>query len=187
MPVKNYKPTSPAIRKKTTLVNEGIAKKRPERALTLPVKRTGGRNNYGRITTRWIGGGHKRLYRVIDFKRDKRNIPAKVAAIEYDPNRSSNIALLNYADGEKRYILAPLDLKAGDTVVAGAEVDIRPGNALPLRHIPVGTFVHNIEMQIGKGGQLVRTAGGYAQLMAKEGSYATVKLPSNEVDRKSVV
>ncbi len=182
MPVKKYNPTSPALRKKTTLVFEGLTKKRPERKLTkAAVKRTGGRNSYGRVTSRWIGGGHKRLYRLIDFKRDKRDIPAKVAAIEYDPNRTANIALLNYADGEKRYILAPNDLKVGDTVVAGSEADIKPGNALPLKSIPVGSFVHNIEMKIGKGGQLARTAGAYAQLMAKEGAYATLKLPSNEV------
>lgn len=181
MPVKKYKPTSPGIRTRTTLIFDEISNKRPERSLTSTVKRTGGRNNQGRITTRWIGGGHKRLYRVIDFRRDKREIPARVASIEYDPNRSSNIALLNYADGEKRYILAPLGLKVGDTVAAGVGVDIRPGNALPLKSIPMGTFVHNIEMKVGKGGQLVRSAGGYAQLMAKEGSYATIKLPSNEV------
>ena len=181
MPVKKYKPTSPGIRTRTTLIFEEVSKKRPERSLTAPRKRTGGRNNQGRITTRWIGGGHKRLYRVIDFKRDKRDIPARVASIEYDPNRSANIALLNYADGEKRYILAPLGLKVGDTVSVGVEVDIRPGNALPLRSIPLGTFVHNIEMKPGKGGQLVRSAGGYAQLMAKDGNYATIKLPSNEV------
>lgn len=181
MPVKNYKPTSPSQREKTTLVFESIDKKRPERRLLSPIKRTGGRNNNGRITVRWIGGGHKRLYRQIDFRRDKRDIPARVAAIEYDPNRTSNIALLNYADGEKRYIIAPLDLKVGDTVLSGENIDIKPGNALPLRSIPVGTFIHNIEMKTGKGGQLVRTAGAYAQLMAKEGTYATVKLPSNEV------
>jgi len=181
MPVKSYKPTSPAQRKKTSIIFDGIAKKRPERTLTVPYKRTGGRNNAGRITSRWIGGGHKRLLRLIDFKRDKRGIPANVAALEYDPNRTANIALLNYMDGEKRYIIAPNDLKVGDTVVAGPEADIKPGNALPLRSIPVGTFVHNIEMKIGGGGQLVRTAGSYAQLMAKEGTYATIKLPSSEV------
>jgi len=182
MPVKKYNPTSPALREKTTLVFEGVAKKRPERKLTTAaIKRTGGRNSYGRVTSRWISGGHKRLYRLIDFKRDKRGIPAKVAAIEYDPNRSANIALLNYADGEKRYILAPNGLSVGDTVVAGNDVDIKPGNAMPLKAIPVGSFVHNIEMKIGKGGQLARTAGAYAQLMAKEGTYATLKLPSNEV------
>ena len=180
MPVKKFNPTSPAIRKKTTLVFE-VDKKRPEKGLTAPIKKTGGRNNAGRVTVRWIGGGHKRLLRVIDFKRDKVNIPAKVAAIEYDPNRTANIALLNYVDGEKRYILAPHSLKVGDTIVAGPEADIKPGNALPLRAIPVGTFVHNVEMRKGKGGQLVKSAGAYAQLMAKEGDYATVKLPSNEV------
>ncbi len=181
MPVKKYKPTSPGIRSRTTLIFDEVSKKRPERSLTAPQKRSGGRNNNGRITTRWISGGHKKIYRIIDFKRDKRDIPARVASIEYDPNRSANIALLNYADGEKRYILAPLGLKAGDTVTVGVEVDIKPGNALPLRSIPLGTFVHNIEMKPGKGGQLVRSAGGYAQLMAKEGDYATIKLPSNEV------
>jgi len=183
MPVKKYKPTSPASRQKTTLVFEGIASKRPERALTRPIKRTGGRNNKGRVTSRWIGGGHKRLYRVIDFKRGKRDIPARVAAIEYDPNRSANIALLNYVDGEKRYILSPLDLGVGDTVVAGEAVDIKPGNALPLKSIPLGTFVHNIEMKPGKGGSMARSAGAYAQLMAKEGKYASLKLPSSEVRR----
>ncbi|MBI5562570.1 MAG: 50S ribosomal protein L2 [Deltaproteobacteria bacterium] len=181
MPVKSYKPTSPAIRKKTTLVFEGIAKKRPERGLVVPIKKTGGRNNAGRVTMRWIGGGHKRLLRLIDFKRDKRGIPATVAAIEYDPNRTANIALLHYADGEKRYIIAPNDLKVGDGVTAGPDSDIKPGNCLPLRSIPVGTFVHNVEMKVGKGGQLVRSAGGYAQLMAKEGGYATIKLPSSEM------
>ncbi|MBI5598510.1 MAG: 50S ribosomal protein L2 [Deltaproteobacteria bacterium] len=181
MPVKSYKPTSPGMRTRTTLIFEGIAKKRPERALTLPKKRISGRNSDGRVTVRWRGGGHKRLYRIVDFKRDKRGIPARVEAIEYDPNRTSNIALLSYLDGEKRYILAPNGLKVGDTVVAGADADIRPGNALPLSAIPVGTFVHSIEMKSGKGGQLVRSAGGYAQLMAKEGSRATIKLPSSEV------
>ncbi len=181
MPLKTYKPTSPGVRQMTTLVYEGLAKKRPERALVEPKKRISGRNSSGRVTVRWRGGGHKRLYRIIDFKRDKRGVPARVAAIEYDPNRSANIALLVYADGEKRYILAPVDLKVGDSVVAGEDAEIRPGNALPLRAIPVGTFVHNIEMKAGKGGQLVRAAGGYAQLMAKEGKYATLKLPSNEV------
>jgi len=181
MPVKKYNPTSPAIRTKTTLVFEGVSKKRPEKALTAPIKRSGGRNNNGRITSRYISGGHKKLYRVIDFKRDKADIPARVSAIEYDPNRTVNIALLTYADGEKRYILAPKDLQAGDSVVSGESVDIKPGNALPLRSIPVGTFVHNIEMKQGKGGQMVRSAGGYAQLMAKEGKYATLKLPSSEV------
>jgi large subunit ribosomal protein L2 len=146
-----------------------------------PLKKTGGRNNYGRITCRYRGGGHKRSYRLIDFKRDKDGIPAKVASIDYDPNRSAYIALLNYADGEKRYILAPSGLRLGDTVVSGEEADIRPGNALSLRNIPMGTLVHNVEMRVGKGGQLIRGAGTYGQLMAKEGRYAQIKLPSGEV------
>ncbi|HHD11578.1 MAG TPA: 50S ribosomal protein L2 [Deltaproteobacteria bacterium] len=181
MAVKVYKPITPGTRGMSTLVYEGLAKKRPEKSLTLPKKRISGRNTNGRITVRRRGGGHKRLYRIIDFKRDKHNIPAKVAAIEYDPNRSANIALLHYVDGEKRYILAPEGLKAGDTVVSGEDVDIRVGNALPLRSIPLGTFIHNIEMKPGKGGQLVRAAGGYAQLMAKDGDYATLKMPSGEI------
>ncbi|HBO85223.1 MAG: 50S ribosomal protein L2 [Deltaproteobacteria bacterium GWC2_42_11] len=181
MPIKNYKPTSPGIRKLTRLTFNDITKDMPEESLLVPLKRTGGRNSYGRITSRWMGGGHKRMYRIIDFRRDKRNIPSKVAAIEYDPNRSVRIALLNYADGEKRYILAPLDLKVGDTVIAGKDADIRPGNALPIRSIPLGTFIHNIELKVGKGGQMVRAAGGYAQLMAKEGRYSQIKLPSGEV------
>src|SRR3989338_4444487 len=181
MPIKNYKPTSPGIRKLTRLTFNDITKDMPDESLLVPLKRTGGRNSYGRITSRWMGGGHKRMYRIIDFRRDKRNIPSKVAAIEYDPNRSVRIALLNYADGEKRYILAPLDLKVGDTVIAGKDADIRPGNALPIRSIPLGTFIHNIELKGGKGGQMVRAAGGYAQLMAKEGRYSQIKLPSGEV------
>ena len=181
MPLKAYKPTSPGIRKVTTLTFEEITKVGPEKSLVLPLRKTGGRNCYGRVTSRWMGGGHKRAYRIIDFKRDKRDIPAKVEAVEYDPNRSSRIALLNYADGEKRYILAPLDLKVGDTVVAGYGIDIKPGNAMPIRSIPVGTFIHNIELKIGGGGQMVRSAGGYAQLMAKEGNMSQVKLPSGEV------
>ncbi|MBI5893581.1 MAG: 50S ribosomal protein L2 [Deltaproteobacteria bacterium] len=181
MPVKSYKPTSPAIRQMTRLTFDEITKDTPEESLLVPLKRTGGRNSYGRVTSRWMGGGHKRMYRIIDFKRDKRGISSNVSAIEYDPNRSARIALLNYADGEKRYILAPLELKVGDTVVAGENIDIKPGNALPIRSIPVGTFIHNIELKIGKGGQMVRTAGGYAQLMAKEGKYSQIKLPSGEV------
>src|SRR3989339_1910253 len=181
MPIKTYKPTSPGIRKLTTLTFDDITKAEPEKSLILPLKRTGGRNSYGRVTSRWIGGGHKKAYRIIDYKRDKRGVPAKVAAIEYDPNRSSRIALLNYADGEKRYILSPLDLKVGNTVVAGEGIDIKPGNAMPIKSIPLGTFIHNIELKIGGGGQMVRSAGGYAQLMAKEGSLAQVKLPSGEV------
>ena len=181
MPIKTYKPTSPGIRQLTTLTFEEITKGGPEKSLLMPIKRTGGRNSYGRVTSRWMGGGHKRAYRIIDFKRDKRGVPAKVTAVEYDPNRTCRIALLNYLDGEKRYILSPLDLKVGDTVVAGEGADIKPGNAMPIRSIPLGTFIHNIELKIGGGGQMVRTAGGYAQLMAKEGSLAQVKLPSGEV------
>jgi large subunit ribosomal protein L2 len=153
----------------------------PEKSLLEPLKNNAGRNNAGRITMRHQGGGHKRKYRVIDFKRDKDGIPAKVATIEYDPNRSANIALLHYADGEKRYILAPVGVKAGTTVISGEGADIRPGNAMPLKYMPVGTLIHNIELKLGKGGQLVRSAGGSAQLMAKEGKYAHVRLPSGEV------
>jgi large subunit ribosomal protein L2 len=165
----------------TVLDFSEITKDEPEKSLLADLKKTGGRNVYGRITVRHRGGGHKRKYRIIDFKRDKDGIPAKVAGIEYDPNRSANIALLIYADGEKRYIIAPLGLNVGDTVISGADVDIKPGNALPLSSIPVGTVIHNIELKAGKGGQLVRAAGNAAQLMAKEGDYAHVKLPSGEV------
>ncbi len=169
------------MREKSTVVFDHLTPKRPERALTKPIKRKGGRNVNGRITVRWIGGGHKRLYRVIDFKRDKRGVPARVAAIEYDPNRSVNIALLHYADGEKRYIIAPKEVFVGDSLMAGPDAEIRSGNALPISSIPVGSLIHNVEMKEGKGGQLVRTAGGFAQLMAKEGRYATIKMPSSEV------
>ena len=169
------------MRTRTTVSFEGLSKKRPEKALTSPTTRSGGRNSYGRITTRWRGGGHKKIYRIVDFKRDKTGVPAKVAALEYDPNRSANLALLHYADGEKRYILAPVSLDVGATVTSGPTSDIKPGNALPLKSIPLGTLVHNIEMKLGKGGQMVRGAGGFAQLVAKEGTYATVKLPSSEV------
>jgi large subunit ribosomal protein L2 len=153
----------------------------PEKSLLKVIKKNGGRNTYGRITCRHRGGGQKRHYRVIDFKRDKIGIPAKVAAIEYDPNRSARIALLNYNDGEKRYILAPVNLRVGDTVISGPEADIKPGNTLPLNNIPLGTHIHNIELRIGKGGQIVRSAGTFAQLMAKEDRYALIKLPSGEV------
>jgi large subunit ribosomal protein L2 len=158
----------------------GLSRERPERALLEVTGRTGGRNNLGRVTTRYRGGGHKRLYRVVDFRRDKVQVPARVAALEYDPNRTARLALLHYADGEKSYILAPVGLKVGDTVVAGTGADIKPGNSMPLRDIPLGTMIHNIELKLGKGGQLVRSAGGSAQLMAKEGDYAQVKLPSGE-------
>jgi large subunit ribosomal protein L2 len=160
---------------------EEITTSSPEKSLLKPIRRTGGRNANGRITCRHRGGGHKRFYRIIDFKRDKTGIPAKVASIEYDPNRSARIALLNYVDGEKRYILAPANLSVGDTVLAGPDVDIKPGNALPLSSIPLGTHIHNIELRLGKGGQIVRSAGTFAQLMAKEDKYALVKLPSGEV------
>jgi large subunit ribosomal protein L2 len=165
----------------TYSTKDEVTRKEPEKSLLLPLKRTGGRNALGRITSRYRGGGHKRMYRIIDFKRDKDGIPAKVASIEYDPNRSSHIALLNYADGEKRYIIAPVGLKAGDQIVSGSGSEIRTGNTLPLREIPMGTPIHNIELNRGHGGQLARGAGCHAQLMAKEGKYAQVKLPSGEV------
>ena len=182
MGIKNYSPTSAGMRFRTGLTFEEITKQRPEKGLRESLMRSGGRNNTGRITADNRGGGHKRLYRLIDFRRDKKNVSAKVQAIEYDPNRSARIALLCYADGERRYILAPERLKVGDTVIAGDDnIDIQPGNSLPLKFIPVGTVVHNIELKIGKGGQLVRSAGSGAQLMAKEGSYALLKLPSGEL------
>jgi large subunit ribosomal protein L2 len=181
MAIKKVKPTSPGRRAQTYSTFDDITRKTPEKGLLKPLRKKGGRNANGRITSRHRGGGHKRHYRVIDFKRDKIGIPAKVAAIEYDPNRSARIALLHYADGEKRYILAPVNLSAGDTVISGPDADIRPGNTLPLKNIPLGTHIHNIELRMGKGGQIVRSAGGYAQLMAKEDRYALVKLPSGEV------
>jgi large subunit ribosomal protein L2 len=160
---------------------EEITKSKPERSLLVPLRKTGGRNVYGRVTVRHRGGGHRRFIRIVDFKRDKRDIPAKVAAIEYDPNRTARLALLSYADGEKRYIVAPLDLKVGDTVMAGAGAEIRSGNSLPIANIPVGTMIHNIEVKEGRGGQMVRSAGGAAQLLAKEGDFAQVRMPSGEV------
>lgn len=181
MAIKKYKPTSPARRFMTVSTFEEITNTEPEKSLLQILKSKAGRNNYGKITVRHQGGGHKRKYRIIDFKRDKVDIPAKVATIEYDPNRTANIALLNYVDGEKRYIIAPNGLNVGDTVISSESADIKVGNALPLRNIPVGTFVHNIELKAGKGGQLVRAAGNAAQLMAKEGDYAQVRLPSGEV------
>jgi large subunit ribosomal protein L2 len=181
MAVKRVNPTSPGRRFQTYSTFEEVSKTEPEKSLIQIIKRSGGRNNNGRITARRRGGGHKRYYRIIDFKRNKDGIPAKVAAIEYDPNRSARIALLHYVDGEKRYILAPLNLKIGDMVMSGPEADIKPGNALPLANIPLGTHIHNIELRLGKGGQIVRSAGTYAQLMAKEDRYALVKLPSGEV------
>jgi large subunit ribosomal protein L2 len=181
MPVKIYKPTTPGQRNMTGHTFEEITKTQPERSLVTIQKKHAGRNNLGRITVRHRGGGARRLIRLVDFKRSKRDIPARVAAIEYDPNRSARLALLFYADGEKRYILAPLGMRVGDAVMAGRTAEIRPGNSLPLANIPVGTNVHNIEIQIGRGGQLVRAAGGSAQLLAKEGDYATLRLPSGEM------
>ena len=181
MGIKKYKPTSPGRRGMTVSTFEEITTSTPEKSLLQPLKSNGGRTNQGRMTTRHQGGGHKRMYRVIDFKRDKDDIPAKVASIEYDPNRSANIALLNYADGEKRYIIAPYGIQVGDTVVSGASVDIKPGNALPLSAIPVGTVVHNVELRPGQGGQMARSAGSSVQLMAKEGKYATLRMPSGEM------
>lgn len=181
MGIKNYRPVTPGRRQMTVSDFEEITKVEPEESLLAPLRKKGGRNAYGRITVRQRGGGHKRMYRIIDFKRDKDGIPAKVASIEYDPNRSARIALLNYVDGEKRYILAPLGLNVGDMVMSGPGADIKPGNALPLAQIPTGTMIHNIELVPGKGGQLVRAAGMGAQLLAKEGEYAHVRLPSTEV------
>ena len=181
MAIKKVKPTSSGRRFQTYADLGELTRKAPERSLLEKRTKTGGRNNRGRITCRHRGGGHKRHYRIIDFKRDKTGIPARVAGIEYDPNRSARIALLNYVDGEKRYILAPQQLEVGDTVVSGPEADIKPGNCLPLKNIPLGTHIHNIEMRLGKGGQMVRSAGTYAQLMAKEDRYALIKLPSGEV------
>lgn len=181
MAVKSFKPTSPARRFMTISSFEEITTDKPERSLIETLKKKAGRNIQGRLTVRHQGGGHKRMYRIIDFLRTKDKIPAKVATIEYDPNRSARIALLHYADGEKRYILAPLGLQVGDVVESGPESDIKVGNALPLRNIPVGTTVHNVELKIGKGAQMVRSAGAFAQLMAKEGNHATLRLPSGEM------
>jgi large subunit ribosomal protein L2 len=181
MAVKKYKPVTPGTRGMTGYTFEEITKSTPERSLLLPLRKSGGRNAYGRVTVRHRGGGHRRFIRIVDFKRDKRDIPAKVAAIEYDPNRTARLALLHYADGEKRYIVAPVDIKVGDSVMAGAGAEIRSGNSLPISNIPVGTLIHNIEIKDGRGGQLVRSAGGAAQLLAKEGDFAQVRMPSGEV------
>jgi large subunit ribosomal protein L2 len=181
MPNKTLKPTTPGRRYMTIATFDEITKSVPEKSLTVKLSKSGGRNNHGRVTSRHRGGGHKRRYRIIDFKRDKNNVPAKVHAIEYDPNRSARIALLFYADGEKRYILAPDGLKVGDTVQSGSGSDIRVGNCLPLKEIPLGSFIHNVEMKVGKGGQLGRSAGCSLQLVAKEGHFAQVKLPSGEI------
>lgn len=187
MPVKSYNPTTPTRRFATTLDKSELTKQTPEKSLTEAITKSGGRNNKGKITIRFRGGGHKRAYRVIDFKRDKAGVPAKVASIEYDPNRSAHIALLNYADGEKRYILYPAGLTVGRAVMSGPEADILPGNALPLANIPEGTTIHNIELRPGKGGQMVRSAGGSAQLVSREGGIALVKLPSGEVRKVPTV
>ena len=181
MGIKTNKPTSPGRRFQSCSTFEEITQKKPERGLLKSIRKTGGRNSLGRMTVRHRGGGHKRKYRLIDFKRSKEGVPARVASIEYDPNRSSNIALLHYLDGEKRYILASHKLKVGDLVSSGPGAEISPGNAIALREIPLGTYIHNIELKVGYGGQLVRSAGSYAQLMAKEGKYAQIKLPSGEV------
>jgi large subunit ribosomal protein L2 len=181
MALKEYRPTSPARRHMTVSDFADVTKTKPEKKLTRPVKKSGGRNNHGHITTRHIGGGHKRRYRVIDWRRDKDGVPAKVVAIEYDPNRTARIALLSYADGEKRYILAPVGVAVGDVLLSGETVDIRPGNTLPIRNIPQGTVIHNVEAQPGSGAKMIRSAGSFGQLMAKEGGYAQIRMPSGEV------
>jgi large subunit ribosomal protein L2 len=181
MGLKSYKPTSSARRHMTVADFAEITKTKPEKKLTKTVKRTGGRNNHGHITTRHIGGGHKRRYRIIDWRRDKEGVPARVAAIEYDPNRTSRLALLHYRDGEKRYILAPVGVAVGDVLTSGESVDIRPGNALPVKNIPLGTVIHNVESQPGSGAKMIRSAGSFGQLMAKEGEYAQIRMPSGEV------
>jgi large subunit ribosomal protein L2 len=187
MAIRSYKPTSPGRRFQTVSTFEEITSTTPERRLLRPLKKTGGRNSYGRITSRHRGGGHKRQYRVIDFKRKKDGIPAKVASIEYDPNRSARLALLHYVDGEKRYILAPVGLRVGDTVMSGPQAEIRPGNAMSLQNMPLGMTIHNIELYPGKGGQLARSAGASAQLMAREGKYAQIRLASGEMRLVQVV
>ncbi|MGM9540200.1 50S ribosomal protein L2 [Anaerovibrio sp.] len=186
MAIKSFKPYSAGRRFMTVASFDEITTDKPEKSLVERLKKNGGRNQQGKLTVRHQGGGHKRLYRIIDFKRNKDGIPAKVATIEYDPNRSARIALLNYADGEKRYIIAPNGLKVGDQVMSGPEADIKPGNALPLKNIPVGTLIHNVELKIGAGAQLVRSAGAYAQLMAIEGDYATLRMPSGEMRKVHV-
>ena len=186
MAIKKFKPTSPALREMTVFISDEVTTNQPEKSLLVPLKKNSGRNVHGKITVRHRGGGNRRKYRIIDFKRNKDGIPAKVATIEYDPNRTANIALLNYADGEKRYILAPVGIKVGDTLLSGPKADIKPGNALALKNMPVGTVVHNIELKAGKGAQLVRSAGVSAQLMAKEGNKALLRLPSGEMRYVSI-
>ena len=181
MPIRKYKPTSAGRRFQSAVVVDETTTNRPYKPLTEPLRKSGGRNNRGELTSWWRGGGHKRAYRVIDFKREKRNVPAKVSTIEYDPNRSARIALVTYADGEKRYILHPVGLKVGDTIVTREDADILPGNTLPLKSMPLGTLVHNVELRPGKGGQIARSAGSSVQVVAKEGAYATLKMPSREL------
>ena len=181
MAVKKYKPTTPGQRGMTSYTFEEITRSKPERSLTVPRRRHGGRNAYGRVTVRHRGGGHRRQIRILDYRREKHGITAVVASVEYDPNRTARVALLQYADGEKRYILAPVDLKVGDTLMSGPNAEIRAGNCLPIASIPVGTLIHNIELKSGRGGQIVRAAGGSAQLLGKEGNFAQVRLPSGEV------
>jgi large subunit ribosomal protein L2 len=187
MGIKAYKPTSPGRRFQTVQTFDDITTSDPYKPLVESLHRSGGRNSHGELTSWWRGGGHKRLYRIIDFKRDKKDIPGKVSTIEYDPNRSARIALITYADGEKRYILQPNGLKVGDAVIAGDNVDILPGNALPLKNIPLGTMLHNVELKPGKGGQIARSAGSSVQLVAKEGDYASVKMPSGEIRHIAIV
>jgi large subunit ribosomal protein L2 len=186
MPFRTLKPTSPGTRFQTVPTFDEITTQDPHKPLMEPIRSTGGRNNQGHLTSWWRGGGHKRMYRIIDFRRDKRDIPAKVTTVEYDPNRSARIALLTYADGEKRYILHCVGLKVGDTIVAGQNVDILPGNCLPLKNIPLGTQLHNVELRPGRGGQIARSAGSSVQLVAKEGDYASVKMPSGEIRKISM-
>src|SRR5438093_1533120 len=186
MPIRNYKPTSAGRRFQSVQTFDEITSTTSHKPLTEPLGRSGGRNNHGELTSWWRGGGHKRNYRVIDFKRDKFNIPGKIATVEYDPNRSARIALVTYADGEKRYILHPLGLKPGDAVVAGEHVDILPGNCLPLKNIPLGTQIHNVELRPGKGGQIARSAGSSVQLVAREGDYASVRMPSGEIRKINI-
>src|SRR5207244_1337227 len=186
MPFRKLKPTSPGTRFQTVSTFDEITTQEPHKPLVESLHSSGGRNNQGHLTSWWRGGGHKRQYRLIDFKRDKHDIPAKVATIEYDPNRSARIALLTYADGEKRYILHPIGLKVGDTIVSGQNVDILPGNALPLKNIPLGTQLHNVELRPGKGGQIARSAGSSVQLVAKEAEYAAVKMPAGEIRKSNV-
>jgi len=181
MAIIKFKPTSPGRRFQTCSDFQEITESRPNRRLVRPLKKTGGRNSYGRVTSRHLGGGHKRKYRVVDFRREKMDIPARVATIEYDPNRSSRIALVFYADGEKRYIIAPDNIKVGDVLISAEKADIKPGNTLPLKNIPLGSLIHNLELKVGQGGQMIRSAGAFGQLMAKEGRYAQVRLPSGAV------